>query len=200
MAKVLDLKPTQVYVGMKSVAVKTHFFENASDEERHEYLRKNPVPIIKGPNSEFYMIDHHHLSRSLFESEHSKLYIKIIFDWSDLSVPEFWEKMEKNGFAYLLNKEGHKIPYTVVPSNVTSLEDDIFRSLAYFAREKGAFEKSTIPFAEFKWAAYYRKFLTEEDLKEHWHRSLKKAIELSLDKDAAHLPGYVGKYTCQGLF
>lgn len=196
----LNLKPTQAYVGMKSVEIKTKFFEKVDKEERHKYLKENPVPVIKGPNGEFFLVDHHHMSRSLLESDHRKLYIQVLYDWSDLSVSDFWEKMDSRGYAYLLNSAGQKISYLDLPVSVTMLQDDPFRSLAYFARKQGAYEKSPIPFAEFQWAAFYRTQFTAQDLETNWDETLKKALELSLTKEASNLPGYLGEFSCQSLF
>jgi len=197
---VLKLKPTQAFVGMKSIKVKTKMFEDISRSERHEYLQQNPVPVIKGPNQEFYMIDHHHLSRSLYESDHRKIYVQVVRDWSDLSIADFWQKMDKAGFAYLLDTKGNRITPAELPSSITDLKNDTFRSLAYFARKQGAYEKSVIPFAEFKWAAYYRTHFSEEDLEKDWHGTLKKAIDLSFIQEAAHLPGYKGEFSCERIF
>lgn len=197
---VLNLKPTQAVVGMKSVEVKTRMFERTSKEERREYLHENPVPVVKGPNQELYMIDHHHMSRSLHDSDHSKIYVEVVRDWSDLSISEFWEKMDKAGFAYLLDTEGKKITYADLPTSVTELKDDPFRSLAYFARKQGAYEKSSTPFAEFKWAAYYRTYFTSEDLEKDWLGTLNKALDLSFTQEAAKLPGYKGEFSCERIF
>jgi hypothetical protein len=197
---VLNLKPTQAVVGMKSVKVKTKMFEDTSRSERHEYLQENPVPVIKGPNQELYMIDHHHLSRSLYDSDHRKIYVQIVRDWSDLSLSDFWEKMDKAGFAYLLDTAGNKITPAELPTSITDLKDDPFRSLAYFARKQGAYEKSTTPFAEFKWAAYYRSHFSEKDLEKDWLGTLNKALDLSFTQDAANLPGYKGEFSCERIF
>jgi hypothetical protein len=197
---VLNLKPTQGVVGMKSVEVKTKMFERISRSERHEYLKENPVPVIKGPNQELYMIDHHHMSRSLFDSDHSKIYVEIVRDWSDLSLPDFWEKMDKAGFAYLQDTAGNKITPADLPTSITDLKDDPFRSLAYFARKQGAYEKSMIPFAEFQWAAFYRQYFTEQDLEKDFVETLNKALDLSFTREAAQLPGYKGEFSCERIF
>lgn len=197
---VLNLKPTQQVVGMKSVKLKTKMFEDTSRDERHEYLQENPVPVIKGPNAELYMIDHHHMSRSLYDSDHRKIYVQIVRDWSDLSVSDFWEKMDKAGFAYLLDTEGNRITPAELPTSITDLKDDPFRSLAYFARKQGAYEKSVIPFAEFKWAEYYRGYFSERDLEKDWSGTLRKALDLSFTLEAAHLPGYKGEFSCERIF
>lgn len=197
---VLNLKPTQAVVGMKSVEVKTKMFADTSRDERHGYLQEHPVPVVKGPNAELYMIDHHHLSRSLFDSDHRKIYVQVVRDWSDLSVPDFWEKMDKAGFAYLLDTDGKKMTYLDLPTSVTDLKDDPFRSLAYFARKQGAYEKSSTPFAEFKWAAYYRTLFTSADLEKDWLGTLNKALDLSFTQEAARLPGYKGEFSCERIF
>ncbi|MNL22221.1 putative ParB-like nuclease [compost metagenome] len=200
MENVLNLKPTQPVVGMKSIKVKTKLFEEISRDERHEYLQENPVPVIKGPNQDLYMIDHHHMSRALFDSDHRKIYVQIVRDWSDLSATDFWERMDKEGFAYLQDSEGNRITPAELPTNITDLKNDPFRSLAYFARKQGAYEKSIIPFAEFKWAEFYRTYFSERDLEKDWSKTLAKALELSFTQEAAQLPGYKGEFSCERIF
>ena len=197
---VMNLKPTQQVVGMKSVDVKTEKLEEKSRDERHEYLKENPVPVIKGPHQELYMTDHHHLSRALVESDHRKIYVFIVENWSDLSIADFWERMEQEGYAYLKDKQGKRIKASELPGNVTLLQDDPFRSLAYFARKQGAYAKDPAPFSEFAWASFYRKYFTELDLERDWYGTLDKALDLSFEAEARNLPGYKGEFSCEGLF
>lgn len=196
---VYNLRPTQALVGMASVNLKAKKIGKMSSEKRQEYLMSHPVPVVIGPGGYYYLIDHHHMSRALIESGHKKLYVKVVADWSEMKNGEFWSSMEAHGYTYLFDGDGKKLSPKELPKSITHLQDDPYRSLAYFAREASAFEKSSTPFAEFFWAAYYKKHLTLKDLK-NWDSAIKKAVALSLDPEASELPGYRGAMSCSKVF
>lgn len=198
-AEVDDLHPTQALVGLASVEVKAKRLGNMTKDERLAYLESHPVPVVIGPGSFYFLIDHHHMSRALLEAGHKKLFVKVISDWSQMKNAEFWNEMESHGYTYLFNGDGKKISPTELPETIKGLKDDPYRSLAYFAREAKAFDKSTTPFAEFFWAAFYKKHLTLKDLK-NWDLAVKKAVSLSLTVEASGLPGYHGALTCPKIF
>ena len=73
LCKLSDLHPTQASVGMAEVRIKA---EKLKDEIQHRsesgflkyLLRHNKKePVIIGPGGIFYITDHHHLARALYE-------------------------------------------------------------------------------------------------------------------------------------
>ena len=59
------------------------------------------------------------------------------------------------------------------------------------ARNEGAFKKDWTPFAEFKWADYFRALIPKELVKKDFDKALKKAVELARAPGASRLPGYI---------
>ena len=70
--RVKDLSPTQFAVGKAEVAVRTARLRrkyNKDPGKLHDYLRTRPVPIlVRG--KKFYLVDHHHLVRVLYDALH----------------------------------------------------------------------------------------------------------------------------------
>ena len=194
-----NLLPTQLLVGRASVRLKAKKLGEKTPEARMEYLRTHPVPVVVGPGGRYYLIDHHHMSLALIESGHKKLFIQIVADWSDLKSSEFWSRMESSGYTYLYDAAGKKVRPQDLPKSVLGLKDDPYRSLAYFAREAGAFDKTPTPFAEFFWAAFYRKNIGLKELK-NWKAATAKAVQISQMEEASHMPGFRGALICQRLF
>lgn len=196
---VMNLRPTQVAVGMASVKLKTENLAKMTTEARINYLQKHPVPVVVGPDGGFYLIDHHHMSRALLESGHRYLFIQIVADWSQMNPTEFWGEMEKKGYTWLYDQNGNKLKPSQLPRTIINLQDDPYRSLAYFAREAGAYNKTTTPFAEFFWAAFYKKHIALSELS-NWKKATAKAVQLSQSPEAAQLPGYKGAVACSKVF
>jgi len=194
-AKATDLHPTQASVGMESVRIKAELFRKMNHSTRKNFLQKHPVPVIVGPDQKFHLIDHHHMGRALIEAGHRNLFVTIVHDWSQKSKSEFWSDMETNGYTYLRDTADNKITPDELPETLNLLQDDPYRSLAYFAREDGAFNKVAVPFEEFFWASFYRKNIQPGELS-HWKTAIKKAVRLSKSPEACHLPGFKGPKPC----
>ncbi len=191
MTKVLDLKPTQMVVGIKEVDYRVDKIKKMKDKEIETYLHDRKVPVVKGPGSHLYLVDHHHLVRSCWESGVEEVPVEKIADLSNLSVSEFWKKMTESHWIYPYDQIGNG-PHEPVhlPQDIRGLADDPFRSLAWMAREAGVFEKCETPFSEFKWARFYRENLKNHPTLVGFHEALKEAIELSKSPHAKHLPGF----------
>ncbi len=105
--------------------------------------------MVRGPRGELYMIDHHHLTRALFEIGVKSAYVAVLSDWSRESKRKFWQKMIEKKFTYLIDSNGKAIDPADLPQHIEALQDDPHRSLAYFVREQNGFTKSKKPFSEF---------------------------------------------------
>lgn len=122
---------------------------------------KHKVPVIKGWDGDFYAIDHHHLTRALMDSTVPKadqiMYATVIDDFSDTTELEFWSKMIENGYTWLVDERGSQ-PFSPLhlPSDMSELTNDFYRSLSYFTRVSGGYAKSNISYAEFIWAGWFR--------------------------------------------
>lgn len=198
--EVSDLRPTQMNVGMIEVQRKAQKLSSMGKKERDAFLKANPVPVVVGPSprKSLYLIDHHHLSRAVLEAGGGHVYVKVVADLSDLSREEFWVEMNKRGYVYLKNDLGQDILPSDLPKRVADLGDDPYRSLAGVVRRSGGYVKDMTPFAEFKWAAFFRERIKIGDKpKNTFDKAVTKAMQLVTSPEAEGLPGY--RYRCEGV-
>jgi hypothetical protein len=191
---ILNLRPTQFALGMREVEAKTSKLVKLGPDERHDYLRDHPVPLVLGPEGVPYLIDHHHLARAAWEVGIKELATETRADLSHLSESKFWEQMAHEGWVYLHDQFG-KGPHLpdLLPLDVRGLADDPFRSLAWAVREEKGYDKSPIPFCEFRWAEFLRKHIVDHPMKMGFELALKKALLLCHKSEAKSLPGYIGE-------
>ena len=64
--KLSDLKPTQNAVGMDEVNAKVKKLKERNGLQLENYLQPRVVPVIIGNGGKCYLIDHHHLTISLW--------------------------------------------------------------------------------------------------------------------------------------
>src|SRR5690606_27068718 len=138
----------------------------------------------------FYVIDHHHLSRAVLTAGYNKIYATIIWDMSSLSMNDFWTEMQQRGFVYLKNERGQNIEYSQLPQKISELGDDTYRSLAGAVRHKDAYSKDPTPFAEFKWDDFFRGKIAIHDEEKSFKEAIEKALILAESPDTQNLPGY----------
>lgn len=196
---VKKLRPTQFAVGMREVREKKAKIEEMDARELDKYLEKHPIPIVIAPDGGFYLTDHHHLARALADAdtketnEDKEVYAEVERNWSDKDTARFWEKMEEHHFVYLYDEKGDgPKSHTALPRTVKGLKDDPYRSLAAEVREEGGFEKSDEPFAEFRWANYFRKHVTIGAGEAGWRKAVKDALGWAKRPAAKNLPGFTG--------
>jgi hypothetical protein len=213
LCEISDLHPTQASVGMAEVRIKAEKLK-AKIQQRSEsdflaYLRKHEKaePVTIGPNGIFYITDHHHLARALYDIGVSKTYCTIINNLSDVASDEFWKQLKDNNEVYLKDQNGNLITPQDLPTTVKNLSNNPFRSLAGAVRESCGFEKgdkssSGEDYLEFQWADYLRAHwaqtgISAEDIDTNFERATVAALHLAAQKDAAGLPGYTGKISCK---
>ena len=89
--RVKDLSPTQFAVGKAEVTGRMRKKFNKDPGKLHDYLRVRPVPVLVRGKT-FYLVDHHHLVRALYDALHKKrgkdicVYVKV---WA---MPAHWRK------------------------------------------------------------------------------------------------------------
>ena len=197
---VRELRPTQAVAGFKAVDEKAKRLAKLSKSERLDYLKAHPVPVVIGPKNRLYMIDHHHLALAILATGHHHVFVETAADWSGLSERAFWEQMDEHGYDYLYANGHEKIEPSQLPKSILGIKDDPYRSLAYFAREAGAFKKTTTPFSEYSWADFYRTRISEKALRASWDSSVQKAIAISGSSAASNLPGFIKPKSCRVVF
>lgn len=193
--KISVLHPTQFSVGMEEVRDKQDGLAGMKNSKRREYLKKHPVPVIKGPNGEKYIVDHHHLTRAAWQAGEDEVYTEVVQDWSNLGRKDFWRKMIETEMVYLYDADG-KGPQDpkILPENVYDMTDDPYRSLAWKVKVRGAIDKVKIPFFEFRWAQFFRALISSWSTPEEWNEAVEQGIRLAkTHPDAALLPGYIAE-------
>ncbi|MDX2309507.1 MAG: ParB-like protein [Hyphomicrobium sp.] len=191
----LDLiRPTQVAVGMKAVAAKREKVETrfAKPKKFRAFLEKRPIPAVLGPGDAFYIIDHHHLSLALWQSDVEEAFVRVVGDLSALRRPSFWRVMAETGWVHPFDEAGRKVCLSELPAALHALRPDPFRDLAWSVREEGGFEKSVAPYAEFQWAQHFRERIGVSSVRRTYERALERALRLARAADARHLPGFIG--------
>jgi len=96
-----DFSPTQFAVGKAEVQVHARRLGKKFSKDPaklHDYLRVRPVPIVVR-GDRFYLVDHHHLTRSLYDALHETLgnklyaYVKVLGNATTLDETYFWASM-----------------------------------------------------------------------------------------------------------
>jgi len=90
--KVSSLSPTQFAVGKAEVQVRSGRMKKKFKEDPkrlHDYLRVRPVPVVVR-GEKFYLVDHHHLVRALYDALRKArgddicVYVKVLANLSTL--------------------------------------------------------------------------------------------------------------------
>lgn len=211
------LRPTQNAVGFDEIAEKQKKVRKKSDnpDDLQNYLMQRAIPVIIGNGGEFYLIDHHHLARSVWnELGDMNLPVEVVKNWSVIEGYSFWKAMRKKQWLYPFSGDGSgPLPPKKLKAHVKDLENDIFRSLSWEVRQRYGYVKSpgNAIFAEFKWANFYRsriifdvqlkeqldiKELTLEKVKDDdkgdYKELLDYAMYLATSDEAKGLPGFRG--------
>jgi len=189
---IADLRPTQITIGMREVKAKRKAWREARDKKGEKFLGKHMIPVILGPKSRHYVIDHHHLARALHEEGVKDVAVTVVGNLSSLETESFWFVMDNRNWMHPFDDKGRRCGYKDIPKSVTELVDDPFRSLAGELRRAGGFAKDTTPFSEFIWADFLRRRIKRSIVDKDFDRALDYALELAKAKEADYLPGWCG--------
>ena len=191
-AGILDLRPTQMTAGFAEVALKRREWAGLSKKERKQLLQSHWFPSVLGPRGRSYIVDHHHLGLALHEEGVERVKLMVLEDLSYLATTVFWRVMEQRNWVHPFDTTGKRQPYTDIPTAITELKDDPYRSLAGMLRTAGGFAKDTSPFAEFLWADYLRPHITRVQIRKNIAVALREAQGLAKSPMARYLPGWSG--------
>lgn len=180
-------------VGMRAVEAKRQKVEKHINRRRkmRRFLEKRPIPVIQGPDDEYYLIDHHHLCLALWHNEVDEVFIRIVSDLSDMSKREFLRSMTAFGWMHAFDVQGQKICPTRLPPSIDKLRSDPYRDLAWSVRRAGGLRKTEIPFIEFAWANYFRLNIPEQLVRTDFKKAHGAAMKLARSQVARKLPGFV---------
>ena len=193
--QVSRLRPTQLTVGMLEVKRKRRRLRELEKRpgELVAFILEVPIRVVLGPAGQAYVIDHHHLALALLKEDFQTAPMEIEADFSALRGAAFWKRMRVKKYLHLYNARGNPKPLSALPESLKRLKDDPYRSLAGFVRAAGGFVKTPAPFAEFLWADYFRVRIDREWMRADFAQAVKTGLRLAARKEAAGLPGYVGK-------
>jgi len=202
------MRPTQCSVGYIEVALKmqelSHRAQHPGNLEK--YLNFQSIPAVLGPDSRMYLTDRHHMGLALVKLADtwdagdnpaaknpfrycSFQIIKDLSDHQDMSMKQFFAKLEEHKLSHPYNGQGVRVD--TIPKYLTDLQDDPYRSLAGLARKAGAYDKVDVPFTEFLWADYFRdKIDVHLICKEHLAQAIFQGVVLAHEDAAKHLPGF----------
>jgi hypothetical protein len=190
--KILDLRPTQMTVGMIEVKDKIQRFKEMEKSKQEDSIGKHMIPVVHGPDKRYYIVDHHHLGRALYEVGVKHVLVTVIGDLRMVDSDAFWGVMDNKRWVYPYDAKGERRHFKDLPKSVRDLKDDPYRSLAGELRRQGGFAKDTTPFSEFLWADFLRRHVGRKMVDGHFMKALEKAKSLAKTHDAVYLPGWCG--------
>jgi hypothetical protein len=192
---ILELRPTQMTVGMREVKEKRQRWrERKSKKKQGEFVGQHMIPVVLGPDKRYYVVDHHHLARALHDEGVKDILVTVIGDLSMVERDAFWGVMDNKRWVYPYDAKGERRQFKDLPKSVEHLKDDPFRSLAGELRRAGGFAKDTTPFSEFLWADFLRRQIQRKMVEDHFTKAMEKALELAKSDGAVYLPGWCGPH------
>jgi hypothetical protein len=189
---IVDLRPTQMTVGMREVKEKRKELRERGDKKIGKFLGSHMIPAVLGPGKLHYAIDHHHLARALHDEGLEQILVTVVADLSMLELDEFWIFADHRSWVHPYDDKGRRRDFSEIPKSIDKLADDPFRSLAGELRRAGGFAKDTTPFSEFLWADFFRRRIQIKSVENDFTHSLKQAMTLAKSQDARYLPGWCG--------
>lgn len=190
-----DLRPTQMAVGMRAVEAKRRKIERRARSRRQlrHYLEERPVPAIRGPGEGLFIIDRHHLSLALWQSDVDEVFVALVGDLSHFSRERFLRQMTSLGLLYAFDGHGRPVSPTQLPETLGALRCDPYRDLAWSVRRAGGFAKCNRPYAEFSWANFFRTRIPRSTVRSDFEHAHDRAMKLARSQAAQHMPGYLGR-------
>jgi hypothetical protein len=187
-----ELHPTQITVGMEEVRAKRKEWRAKGDDRAAAFLGRHMIPVVLGPNSRSYVVDHHHLARALHDEGVPHVLTTLVADLSRLDQDTFWVVLDNRGWMHPFDDTGKRRDYGAIPQTVAELIDDPYRSLAGALRRAGGFAKDTTPFSEFLWADFLRRRIDKKRIASRFDRAVEEALRLARSHEADYLPGWCG--------
>ena len=191
---IVDLRPTQITVGMREVAARQQRWQRDDPKKKAEYLASHLIPVIRGPKDRLYVQDHHHLSLALHNEGVGEVLVSHVADLRGLSKDAFWIYLDNRAWVHPYDAGGRRRDFADIPRKITGLKDDPYRSIAGELRRLGGFAKDTTPFSEFLWADFMRRRIAADDLEKDFEAAMAEALRLAKSPEAGYLPGWCGPH------
>jgi hypothetical protein len=191
--EIAALRPTQMTVGLREVDRKRAEWRKRAERDGPDFLGRHMIPVILGPKSVPYVIDHHHLARALQEEGVSHVLVSVVADLHYLKKTVFWTFMDNRNWLHPFDAEGARQSHDKLPRGVGAMKDDPYRSLAGEVRRSGGYAKDSTPYAEFLWADFLRRRISLKLVEKDFERAVGKAIEAAGQQEASYLSGWCGR-------
>ena len=179
-------------VGMREVKEKRKRFREKKGKKQSDMIGTHMIPVVRGPDKRYYVVDHHHLARALHDEGIKNILVTVIGDLTMVERDAFWGVMDNKRWVYPYDAKGERRRFKELPKSIKDLKDDPYRSLAGELRRAGGFAKDTTPFSEFLWADFLRRRIDRKMVENHFSKALEKALALAKSHDAIYLPGWCG--------
>ena len=191
--EIAALRPTQMTVGLREVQRKRADWRKRAERDGPDFLGSHMIPVILGPKSVPYVIDHHHLARALHEEGVSHVLVSVVADLHTLKKTAFWTFMDNRNWLHPFDAEGVRQPLDKLPKRIGAMKDDPYRSLAGEIRRSGGYAKDSTPYSEFLWADFLRRRISKKLVENDFERAVDKGLELAGQQAASYLAGWCGR-------
>ena len=196
--ELMSLRPTQITVGMHEVDEKRSRWRQKAKDKAGEFLGHHMIPVVLGPKSKLYILDHHHLALALHLERVTHALPLVQADLSALEKDAFWYVMAHRNWMHVYDAQGRLCRYTDIPKSIEGLVDDPHRSLAGELRRLGGYAKDMTLFSEFLWADFLRRNLKTKATEANFGKALEEALSLAKGQKASYLPGWCGAQPSEG--
>src|SRR6201981_424734 len=110
-----DLRPTQITVGMREVAAKRQRWREIAAKAGAKFLGKHMIPVVLGPKSRHYVVDHHHLALALHEEGVKDVLVTVVANLSKLEKDAFWVVLDNRSWMHPFDDQGRRRDYADIP-------------------------------------------------------------------------------------
>jgi hypothetical protein len=180
-------------VGLREVGRKRAEWRKRAERDGPDFLGRHMIPVILGPKSVPYVIDHHHLARALHEEGVSHVLVSVVADLHYLKKAVFWTFMDNRNWLHPFDADGVRHSHDKLPKRIGAMKDDPYRSLAGEVRRSGGYAKDSTPYSEFLWADFLRRRISAKLVEKDFERAVGKAVEAAGQQDASYLSGWCGR-------
>ncbi|CAN5171759.1 ParB-like protein [soil metagenome] len=187
-----DLRPTQMTVGLLEVERKRHGWRARVASDGPEFLGTHMIPVVIGPKQVPWMIDNHHLARALYDEGVKHVLVSVVTRLDRLDRKAFLTFMDNRNWLHPFDAKGVRQHYADIPRKLSKMTDDPYRSIAGVVRRAGGYAKDLTPYSEFLWADFFRHRIDAKLIGRDMDKAVAKALALSHDQKASHLPGWCG--------
>ena len=194
-AKLDELRPTQMTVGMREVLRKCHEWGDTKEEFGDRFIERHVIPAVLGPKKHIYIIDHHNLARALLEAKAEEVLVVVMAKLDSLDKDQFWRFLDFRSWVHPYDARGERRDFKDIPKTIENLQDDPYRSLAGELRRVGGYAKDEQPYVEFLWADALRARIDRKLIAKDYDKALEAALKFSKSAEADYLPGWCGPNT-----